>query len=314
MSKLRTIAVTVVTGLAVAGLAVSAGATPVASGGANPPDPAATAAAAGLPRTGSSAVAAAGFAAGVLATGVDPTASPVGVDVAGCQLTAAHPRPVVLVNGTFTVMQDSFGYLGPRLARAGYCVFGYNYGAGDPQVQAVGPVLRGVTALSREVDRVVRTTRAPQVELVGYSQGGLISEYYTKFVGRAKVHSVTVIAPTTHGTTLLGIGAAGRYIPGALPALRSGGCAACADQVIGSEIVRTLNTGPVAVAGIPYTVIDTLYEDVVTPTGSSFIHEPGVVNEFVQDFDPTDVDEHVILPFNPTTGDRVLAALARAGS
>lgn len=265
------------------------------------------------PKLASTVVATARFGAAVLATAKDPESAPRGVNVA-CTPSKAHPYPVVLVNGTFEVMHTSFDYLGPRLAAAGYCVYGYNYGGNHPNdyVQAIGPVLKSVDALKAQVARVTKLTKTTKVDLVGFSQGGLITALFTKFGGAKNVHSVTALAPTTHGTTLLGIGTLGAAIPGALDALRKGGCPACSDQVVGSAVVRKLNTGPIAVKGIPYTVIDTKYEDVVTPSGISFIREPGVVNEFVQSFDPTNLDEHVVLPFNTTTGDRVLAALVRA--
>lgn len=275
----------------------------------------ATRAPAALPRSGSTAIATAGFLASLPGVGVDPAASPAGVNV-GCKPSTAHPYPVVLVNGTFEVMQDSFDYLGPRLSAAGYCVFGYNYGATrlPPQIQSTAPVENSVKELAAEVRAVTTATSTTKVDLVGYSQGGLLGELYTKFGGAASVHSVTALAPTTHGTTLLGLGTLAANIPGALDALRAVGCPACSDQVIGSAVITKLNTGPVAVSGIRYTVIDTRYEDVVTPAGSSFIHEPGVTDEYVQSFDPTDLDDHILLPFDPVTGDRVLAALERAGS
>ena len=281
---------------------------------AGAPSEAAAVPASGLPRVGSSALATAGFLASLPGVAADPAAAPRGVNT-GCRPSAKHRYPVVLVNGTFEVMQDSFDYLGPRLAAAGYCVFGYNYGASvAPQVQSVAPVLASVQQLAAEVGAVKAATGTTKVDLIGYSQGGLLSEYYTKFGGASSVHSITALAPTTHGTTLLGLGTLAGYLPGAQRVFEAAGCPACDDQVLPSSVVSALDTGPIAVSGVRYTVIDTRYEDVVTPTGSSFIHEPGVVNEYVQSFDPTDVDEHIVLPFNPVTGDRVLAALGRAGS
>ncbi len=249
------------------------------------------------------------FAQAAAAAALDPSGSPAGVNV-NCSLSAAHPYPVVLVNGTFTVMQDSFGYLGPRLANAGYCVYGYNYG-GNPAlpVQAIGPVEDGVTALGTEVDKVLGQTGAGQVDLVGYSQGGLITELYTKFGGAAKVHSVTALSPTTHGTNVSGLFTLAKQIPGAFAVLGAG-CPACTDQDTNSAVVAKLNDGPVAVAGIPYTVIESRIEDVVTPAGSSFIQEPGVHNVWLQDVNPFDTSEHIQLAFDSVTAGIVLNALS----
>lgn len=250
------------------------------------------------------------FGEAVAAAAADPSGSPAGVNV-DCSLTADHPFPVVLVNGTFTVMQDSFGYLGPQLADAGYCVYGYNYG-GNPAlpVQAIGPVEDGVTALGTEVDQVLARTGAGQVDLVGYSQGGLITELYTKFGGASKVHSVTALSPTTHGTNVSGLFTLAKQIPGAMDILGAG-CPACTDQDTDSAVVAKLNDGPVAVPGIPYTVIESRIEDVVTPDGSSFIREPGVHNIWLQDVNPFDTSEHVQLAFDSVTLGIVLHALSQ---
>src|SRR6266536_3329465 len=77
---------------------------------------------------------------GALASLADPSAPPPGVNVP-CTPSAAHPRPVVLVNGTFANMTDDWSFLGPTLANAGYCVFSTPLG-GDPHnvIQTIGPV------------------------------------------------------------------------------------------------------------------------------------------------------------------------------
>src|SRR4051812_25255634 len=57
-----------------------------------------------------------------------PTASPPGANEA-CAPSAAHPRPVVLVHGTFADMSNSWQALSPLLHNRGYCVFALNYGS-----------------------------------------------------------------------------------------------------------------------------------------------------------------------------------------
>ncbi|HWD52223.1 MAG TPA: hypothetical protein VG412_07470, partial [Acidimicrobiales bacterium] len=58
-----------------------------------------------------------------------PTSMPPGSDNWSCHLSAQHPYPVVLVHGTIANQALSWQALSPMLANAGYCVYGFNYGA-----------------------------------------------------------------------------------------------------------------------------------------------------------------------------------------
>ncbi|PZS27910.1 MAG: lipase [Pseudonocardiales bacterium] len=239
------------------------------------------------------------LAGGLVKSFDDPSASPGGVNVAGCQLTAVHPRPVVLVNGTFSNMIDDWSGLGPRLANLGYCVYATSIG-GDPQsvIQSYGPVVASALKMKTFIDSVLSRTGATQVDLVGHSQGGLIAEYYVKLLGGApKVHTVIGISPSTHGTTLDGLIVLAWLFPGANDLVGSA-CPACVDQEIGSTVVRAVGNGPIAQPGVKYTVIETLNETVVTPVGSSFIREPGVKNVYLQDYCPFDWTDHASLPYS----------------
>ena len=79
----------------------------------------------------------------------------------------------------------------------------------------------------------------------------------------------------------------------------NGHCPACIDQISTSPVIKKLNTGPVAQAGVKYTVIETRYEFVVTPAGTAaFIKEPGVRNIWLQDHCPFSVSVHSALPYD----------------
>ena len=90
--------------------------------------------------------------------------------------------------------------------------------------------------------------------------------------------------------------------PGAL-------CAACVDQEVGSAFLKPLDAGPIAQAGVNYTVIETLNETVLTPVGSSFIHESGVKNMYVQSQCLNDTVDHADLAYDQVTIRDVLNAL-----
>jgi len=244
---------------------------------------------------------------------VDPAAQPAGANVHGCK-SAVDPYPVVLVNGTFSVAKDDFGGMAPSLANAGYCVYTFNYGGNNPGdlIQAIRPVAQSAQALAAFVEQVKAATGAAKVDLVGHSQGGMLSEYYTKVLGgAANVHSLVALSPTTHGTTLDGLSALAGFFPDA-PEVVGSLCPACTDQEAGSAVIAALDAGPIAQPGIKYTIIETKNEIVVTPVGSSFIAEAGVVNEYVQQFCPLDVVGHASLPYDNVVIQLVKNALAPA--
>jgi len=239
------------------------------------------------------------LAGGVGAALGDPSGSPPGVNVP-CELSAAHPRPVILINGTFANMIDDWSGLGPTLANDGYCVYSAAIGA-DPNhfIQTIGPVEDSVKQIGALVDRVRADTGAAKVDLVGHSQGGMIAEYYTKFYGRDKVSNVVGLSPSTHGTTLAGIARLAAFFPGAIDLVGSL-CPACKDQVYDSALIAHLNDGPIAQPGVSYTVIETHNELVVTPAGdAAFIDEPGVQNLWVQSYCWWDIVDHASLSYDP---------------
>lgn len=240
--------------------------------------------------------------AGIAQSLRDPSAPPPGVNVASCEPSAAHPRPVVLITGTFGNMTDDWAGLGPTLANAGYCVYSTPIG-GDPKsvLQTIGRVPESAQQISSFVDRVRSETGAAQVDLIGHSQGGLIGEYYLKLLGGAsKVHSFVGLSPTTHGTSLVGLAYLAKAFPGG-EALVGAACPACADQIVGSPVVRAVGDGPIAQSDVDYTVIETRNEFVVTPAGSAaFINEPGVHNRWVQDTCPADLADHAGLSYSKT--------------
>lgn len=248
--------------------------------------------------------------AGILAALANPAAPPPGVNNFGCKLSTAHPRPVILIPGTFANMEDDYGALGPILANDGYCVFSLNYG-GSPGafIQSTGRVPTSAQQVAGFIAQVRASYGDAKVDLVGHSQGGLLAEYVAKVLGLApEIHTVVALSPTTHGTTLDGLTTLAQVFPGASQIVATA-CPACADQESGSAVVATLDNGAIAQPGVSYTVIETLNEFVVTPVGSSFIKESGVHNEYVQSSCPFDSVDHADLSYDNTTIRLTLNAL-----
>ena len=242
-----------------------------------------------------------------------PTASPPGANDWSCKPSAAHPRPVVLVHGTFADMSDSWQALAPLLYDKGYCVFALNYGSyagsGTIGIDATGDIATSAGELSSFVNSVLAATGASQVDLVGHSQGGMMPRYYLRFLGgAAKVHTLVGLAPSNHGTTLEGLFTLAGYFPGA-NALVGTLCPACEQQSAGSAFLTKLNAGGETVAGVDYTVIESANDEVVTPYTSAFLSGPSVTNILLQQQCPLDQGEHLSMPYDHIADADVLNAL-----
>lgn len=179
----------------------------------------------------------------------------------------------------------------------GYCVYSLDYGQlpGVPLFNGLGPIDKSAGQLATFVDKVLASTGAPKADIVGHSQGGMMPNYYLKFLGGAvKVNAMIGLAPDNHGTTLLGLTKLLPYFPGA-EYLLNAGTPGLADQVAGSPFVTKLNSLPDTVPGVHYTVIATQYDEVVTPYRTQFLDGPDVHNVLLQDLCPVDLSEHVAI-------------------
>ncbi|MFC7303835.1 esterase/lipase family protein [Streptomyces monticola] len=214
-----------------------------------------------------------------------------------CKPSAAHPRPVVLVHGTFGNSVDNWLALAPYLVKRGYCVFSLDYGRlpGAPLFHGLGPIDKSAEQLRAYVDKVLAATGTREADLVGHSQGGMMPRHYLKFLGGAdKVNALVGIAPDNHGTTLLGLTKLLPYFPGAEDVIDEH-TPGLADQVAGSEFLTRLNAGGDTVPGVKYTVIATKYDQVVTPYRAQFLDGPDVNNVLIQDKCAADFSEHVAI-------------------
>ena len=211
-----------------------------------------------------------------------------------CKPSTAHPRPVVLVHGTFANSVDNWLALAPYLVNRGYCVYSFDYGQlpGVPLFNGLGPIDKSAEQLQVFVDKVLTATGAAKADLVGHSQGGMMPRYYLRFLGgAAKVNALVGIAPDNHGTTLSGLTNLLTYFPGAGDLL-STATPALTDQVAGSAFLTKLNADGDTVPGVHYTVIATKYDEVVTPYRSQFLTGSDVNNVLLQNLCAVDLSEH----------------------
>jgi triacylglycerol esterase/lipase EstA (alpha/beta hydrolase family) len=250
------------------------------------------------------------FGAGVAAELAHPGSAPPGSNNFSCRPSSAHPRPVVLAHGTFGDMTDSWQALSPLLANNGYCVFAFDYGGaeGNP-IQGYGQIETSAAELGAFVDRVRAATGAAKVDIVGHSQGGMMPRYYLKFLGGAsKVGTLVGLAPSNHGTNLFGLTGLLAAFPGG-SSFPTALCPACTEQLAGSTFLQHLNAGGDTVAGVKYTVIETGYDEVVTPFTSAFLSGPNVTNIVLQGQCLLDFSDHLAIIYDQIALRDVLNAL-----
>ncbi len=229
-------------------------------------------------------------------------ASPPGANVR-CTPSAEHPYPVVLSEGTFSSMYNSFGAISPDLVNNGYCVYAFNYGQTIPlsSINATGDIRSSAAQLSAEVNKVLAATGASKVDIVGWSQGGMMPRYYIDNLGGAsKVNMLVGFAPSNYGTTLDGLTTlvTDLGILGLTTALLSLTCLACVQQLQGSSFLTSLNQTP-TVAGVKYVNIETRDDEVVTPYTNAFLPAgPNVQNITLQDQCSQDGSDHVSIAYD----------------
>jgi triacylglycerol esterase/lipase EstA (alpha/beta hydrolase family) len=249
------------------------------------------------------------------ATAATQTTTAAGFDDWSCKPSAAHPEPLVLLHGLGGNGPGNYSYLGPFLAAKRYCAFTLTYGQATPAIPVGGTVsvVQSAAEIESFIDRVRTATGAAKVSIVGHSEGGFQSIYGPKIRGYAgKVAGVVALAPPTHGTTFAGLVSVGDYLglrTQVDQVLRDFGCPACDEIIVGGSEVQKLTAGPIAQPGVKYTVIASRFDALVTPHENSFIREPGVRNEYVQDSCPLDPVGHVGLAFDPSVAQLVANAL-----
>ncbi len=234
-----------------------------------------------------------------------PTASPIplpdvhvpGVNDPFCR---SAERPVVLLPGTFSTVQSNFTALAAALQADGRCVYGLNY-----SLAGVAPVRESATAAAGFVQDVRAATGADQVDVVGFSQGGLVLRTALRLDGLAPaVATAVLIAPSFHGSTadlLTGVPAAA--------------CPACADQTAGSALLTELDAGGDLDGQVRYATISSRDDTVVTPVdGQSPVGPADRVRSLaIQDRCPRATVSHLDLPADPGVVGWVGAALDSDG-
>jgi triacylglycerol lipase len=213
----------------------------------------------------------------------------------------SEQRPVVLLHGTFSTVASNFSALTPALQATQRCVYGFDYGLGG-----LRPVRESAASVTAFIDDVLAETGAEQVDVVAFSQGGLVLRTALRQDGLSgKVAVAVLIAPSFHGST-----------SALLDALPAGACPACADQTAGSALLTELDAGGDLDGDVRYAVVSSLNDTVVTPVASQVPDGPAdqVRSIVVQDQCPGQVVDHIRLPASPGVIAWTVSALNSGGA
>lgn len=220
--------------------------------------------------------------------------------------SAERPIPVILVHGTGGGGQTNWGPYVPLLTNHGFSVFTLTYGAipgSTWPVSAMGGmrlIEDSAAEFGEFAEKVLASTGAEQIDVVGHSQGTIVPNYWAKFLGgKGKIRRYVSLAPLWHGTEAFGTvrGMLGSF------SMRfgvGGGIASSVSipqMIAGSEFLEKLNSdGGPYVEGIEYTNISTEHDEFVNPYINGQVPGgPGmdVTNIVVQDGCSADRSDHL---------------------
>lgn len=210
-------------------------------------------------------------------------------------------NPIVLLHGLGATYYEDLNFLEAYLKTRGYCTFSLTYGAYDgfPFVGGLKAIEESSKEIAEFVKYVHTTTGAKKVDLIGHSEGGFQSLYTPKVQGISDiVERIIAIAPPTHGTSFAGLfKLASAFGPDfrekIAEVLKKFGCPACNDLSKDGDAVKKLIDGPITQPGNKITIITSSFDELVTPTETSFVREEGVNNIYVQDYCPLDPVGHI---------------------
>lgn len=211
--------------------------------------------------------------------------------------SAATRDPVIIVAGTGG---PAFYYeaLKARLEASGYRTWIFqlsNLGLTDIRDTA--------RDFARFADAVRAQTGAAKVDLIGHSQGGLVSRQYIRFEGGDRtVDSAIMFGSPNHGS--LAANLARLFTAGTCL-----GLTACEQMTVGSSFLATLNAGDDTVGPVEYSSFYTVFDEIVVPYTSAIMAD-GATNVKIQAQCPLRYVEHIAGIHDGTVFSGFLDALA----
>ncbi len=210
--------------------------------------------------------------------------------------------PVVYVSGS-TEPRSSADDFADTLRAAGFDVHVFLvWEPDDPSTNPYTTVSGNSRRLPAFVDDVLARTGAPQVDVVTWSQGGLVTRYWLKdFGGAPHVRSLVSMSGLIKGSPFQ------RVIQ------EFGGCpspVACDEMSDTGQRLHELNTPTEALPGIQYFNITTRWDENAFPYTTNLMDGPGDYENLVtQDQCPLDPVFHTTMTHTPSVQSAVISAL-----
>ncbi|SBT30188.1 Triacylglycerol lipase [Propionibacterium freudenreichii] len=257
-----------------------------------------------------------------------PGAAVKGVNDFSCK-PAKGTRPLVLVPATLSSVYMNWAYYAPKLKAKGLCLYSFNYNplvlskANNTQIEGAGftgDIKSSAAFMAGFVNKVLASTGAKKVDLLGHSQGGgpLPRAYIKYFGGNKKVHSLVGMNPSNKGSTLYGLSTFLKWLEDRhlINGVYTGDDPAVIDtnklfedinfqgewqQAQGSPFLTDLNDEGMTVKGIKYTVIATRNDEVVVPWTNTFLDgaSANTTNIVVQNVCPDEKSGHIGAAYDP---------------
>lgn len=227
----------------------------------------------------------------------DRPATPTAATTPAATATAtATANPVVVVGGLIG-LSIAYEPIAARLRADGFRVFVYQLpGLG------FGDIRDSARAFAAYVEQVRSVTGASRVDVVGHSEGGLVSRWYVKFLGgESAVGRYVSLGSPQQGT----------YVANILRVVGLGSCAgvvACQQMSIGSDFLADLNGGDDTPGAVRWTTVRTWQDELVRPVDNAALAD-GATNVLIQAACPLRVVGHLGLVLDGTTYTVVRQAL-----
>jgi pimeloyl-ACP methyl ester carboxylesterase len=217
-----------------------------------------------------------------------PTAG--GINNPLCQLTPAHPEPVILLHGlgapsAFDNAALSFSTLAPALAREGYCVHLFNWGRLPTPPFAIGgaDLIASAHEVAIKIQAIAWLTGANRVALLGHSMGGLVARYAAQLLlPSGMVDKVILLDGITHPVPANFLySAIGLFAPAVTQA-----------STPSAQVWKNLNDSGETKPGVAYS---TMVSTTTSPMAASYqlADGPDVTNTELQKMCGNDKSDHV---------------------